>query len=154
MRFLLLFALLMGNIALAGTSDKSNSHLSSNPPAAIEKTSVESDTKVEEFAEDAFEDEFADEFADNEFDEEFGDDTQEEIFDPLSGYNRVMTSFNNGLFDYVLDPFLIKGYNYIPEPARDSVYNFFENLYFPVSVVNNLFQLKFKNSGLKRFVLL
>jgi len=97
--------------------------------------------------EDEFTDEFEDElFEDEGFEEEFSA-PQEELFDPLSGYNRVMTGFNDGLYVYVLDPVLIKGYNYIPEQARVSVNNFFENLYYPVSVANNILQLKVKNTG-------
>lgn len=81
------------------------------------------------------------------FDEEFGDAvTAEEVNDPLEGYNRWMTHFNNTLFDYVLDP-IFTGYDFIlPEPVRVSVNNVFNNLYYPVSLVNNLLQLKFDHA--------
>ena len=38
----------------------------------------------------------------NEFDSEFSQ-KQEEIFDPLSGYNRAMTTFNDYVFLNVLN---------------------------------------------------
>ena len=103
----------------------------------------------------AGEDDDFDAFDDEEFGDEFSGEKEKEIFDPLSGYNRVMTSFNDGLYVYVLDPVLLKGYNYIPEPVRVSVNNFFDNLYYPVSVVNNVLQLKFKYTGTEslRFVI-
>ncbi len=104
-------------------------------------------------AADTFVDEMDDEGMDEAFDDEgFGDEfgsdeTLNDVFDPLEGYNRFMTAVNDKLFDYVLDPIFIKGYNFIfPEPVRVSVNNFFNNLYFPVSLVNNLLQLKFQNA--------
>jgi len=86
-----------------------------------------------------------DTFDDEGFGEEYGSDgNATEVYDPLEGYNRFMTRFNNMLFDYVLQPFF-KGYDFIvPEPLRVSINNIFNNLYFPVSLVNNLLQLKFE----------
>ena len=113
------------------------------------------DFEAEEFGDDE-EDSFdEDEFGDDEFGDEFVTKTKKEIFDPLSGFNRVITSFNDGLYSYVLNPFLFKGYNYIPEPVRTSVNNFFNNLYYPVSVTNNILQLKYKHTGTEtlRFVI-
>jgi len=70
-----------------------------------------------------------------------------EDFDPLSGYNRVMTSFNDGFYTYVLTP-TSKGYAYIvPEVARTGIDNFFTNLMFPIRFVNNLLQFKFENAS-------
>lgn len=94
-----------------------------------------------------------DEFSD-EFDDEFAQNETEEIFDPLSGYNRVMTSFNDYAFIYVVNP-VAKGYAYItPEPVRIGLSNAFDNLMFPVRFVNNVLQLKFANASeeLGRFV--
>ena len=91
---------------------------------------------------------------DNEFDSEFSTN-KEEIFDPLSGYNRIMTTFNDKTFIYVLNP-ISKGYAYItPEPIRIGINNFFENIMFPVRFTNNLLQLKFQNSAeeLGRFLI-
>lgn len=87
-------------------------------------------------------------YADNidDFDDEFVT-KKYEPFDPLSGYNRVMTNFNDYLYMNVLDPYLFKGYDYVaPKVVRSSIQNFFDNLKFPVTFVNNLLQLKFKRA--------
>lgn len=89
-----------------------------------------------------------------EFDSEFTSNTKE-VFDPLSGYNRIMTTFNDKVYLNVLVP-VSKGYAYVvPETARTGVNNFFNNIMFPVRFVNNLLQLKFKNSSeeLGRFLI-
>ena len=88
------------------------------------------------------------------FDSEFSTKNKE-VFDPLSGYNRYMTTFNDKVFLNVLNP-ISKGYAYItPEPIRIGINNFFENIMFPVRFSNNLLQLKFQNSSeeLERFVI-
>ncbi len=93
---------------------------------------------------------FANENNNDNFDEEFNSEfstKKEEIFDPLSGYNRLMTSFNDKFFINVLNP-VAEGYAYItPETMRIGINNFFENILFPVRFSNNLLQLKFKNSS-------
>lgn len=89
----------------------------------------------------------------DDFSEEF--EEVEEEFDPLSGYNRAMTSFNDKFFTYIAIP-TAKGYRYvIPETARIGISNVFDNLAFPIRFINNLLQLKFHNSWeeLQRFVL-
>ena len=108
------------------------------------QTHSESETD-EEFDGEEFDDGFEDEF-------ESGD---EEIFDPLSGYNSVMTEFNDGFYIYVLDP-VARGYELVmPDLAQRGVKNFFHNLLFPIRFVNNALQLKPINAGeeLFRFVL-
>ncbi|MGB6018399.1 MAG: VacJ family lipoprotein [Sulfurimonadaceae bacterium] len=151
MQFFLLIILLTATVTSAQAVTASGPNIQNS----TQQYASDSNTTSVESEEESFEDGFVDEeFDDNEFSDEFSADAAEELFDPLSGYNRVMTSFNDGLYVYVLDPVLFKGYNYIPEQARVSVNNFFENLYYPVSVVNNIFQLKFKNTGTEtlRFV--
>ncbi len=86
----------------------------------------------------------------DEFDDEFDDEFEEysEISDPLEGFNRSMTTFNDKLFDVVLEPVVFKGYRAIvSKPVRSSISNFYSNLYYPVSFVNNLLQLKFKEAS-------
>ena len=88
----------------------------------------------------------------DEFENEF--ETQEED-DLFEGYNRVMTSFNDGLYEYVLDP-VASGYAYVvPQTARKGISNAFSNLMFPIRFVNNVLQLKFENAAeeLGRFVI-
>lgn len=93
-------------------------------------------TDKENLTFDEFNDEFADEFENNKV----------EIFDPLSGYNRVMTSFNDTIYLHALNP-IATGYTYIlPQTVRVGISNFFDNLLFPIRFVNNLLQFKFENS--------
>jgi phospholipid-binding lipoprotein MlaA len=93
---------------------------------------------------DTFDDEF-DEF--DEFEDEFGDDVATEVSDPLGGYNRFMTGVNDKLYFWVLKP-VATGYSWVvPEIARRGINNFFKNLYYPIRLVNNVLQLKFKNAG-------
>lgn len=87
------------------------------------------------------------------FDSEFTN-KKIEIYDPLSGYNRVITTFNDKVYLNVLNP-VARGYAYVvPETARIGVNNFFDNIMFPVRFTNNILQLKFQNSAeeLGRFV--
>lgn len=98
------------------------------------------ESEIDAGFDDSFDEELTDEFSD-EFESE-----QEKDFDPLSGYNRFMTSFNDGLYRKVVFP-LGRGYRVItPKQFRESVNNFFLNLEFPIRLINNLLQLKFKNS--------
>lgn len=150
MHFFLLAFLLTGTLLSAQEVIAPDLETQNNTQEYI----TENNTSASE--EEDFSDEFADEgFADDEFSDEFSTESEKEIFDPLSGFNRLMTGFNDGLYVYVLDPVLFRGYNYIPEQARVSVNNFFENLYYPVSLVNNVFQLKLSHTGSEtlRFVI-
>jgi len=91
----------------------------------------------------------------SELEHEFSTSKEETLFDPLSGYNEVMTSFNDGVYEYVLKP-ISQSYAYVmPKPARESIDNAFDNLLFPIRFINNLLQLKVQNSfeELGRFVI-
>ena len=124
--------------------------LMSNPVSAQEKspesTQLQSETETDEDLEDEeFDDGFEDEF----------ESAEKEIFDPLSGYNTVMTEFNDGFYVYVLDP-VARGYEWVmPDLAQRGVKNFFHNLLFPIRFVNNALQLKPINAGeeLFRFII-
>jgi len=148
-KYFLLVLLIVGSLFTI-TPSLAAENIEQNSSSVVNQESM--DTVSEDDTFDEFEE---DEFGDDAFGDEFSGEKEKEIFDPLSGYNRVMTSFNDGLYVYVLDPVLLKGYNYIPEPVRVSVNNFFDNLNYPVSVVNNILQLKFKNTGTEslRFVI-
>jgi phospholipid-binding lipoprotein MlaA len=92
----------------------------------------------------------SDDFED-EFEAEFAAGSE---FDPLSGYNRVMTAFNDKAIRYVLIP-TAEGYRtVVPHEARISINNFFDNLIFPVRFTNNLLQGKVVNAfdETKRFI--
>ena len=82
----------------------------------------------------------------DEFNDEFSE-PKKEIFDPLSGYNRAVTGFNDYVFMNIIDPYVFAGYDYVaPLVVRSSVKSFFDNLKFPITFVNNLLQTKFKRA--------
>ena len=84
---------------------------------------------------------------DNEFEDEFGEVSKSQVFDPLSGYNRVMTNVNDKIYFWALKP-VARGYRYVvPEGLRRGIVRFFNNLLFPVRFINNVLQLKFKYAG-------
>lgn len=130
MRLFLLFLFTIA-IACAGTGEYTTQQEAS---ATVEVQELDSTEEADEF------DEFDDEFAQS-------DAAQEEIFDPLSGYNSWMTGVNDVLMINVLEP-TADGYRYVvPEAGRESINKAFKNLYYPVSLVNNLLQLKLVHSG-------
>ncbi len=81
----------------------------------------------------------------DEFEEEFSTEKTEQLFDPLSNYNRSMTNFNDKVFTYALNP-VAEAYAYvIPQPFRIGLSNFIKNLNFPVRLTNNILQGKVQN---------
>lgn len=81
--------------------------------------------------------------------EDFDDfsDFEEEMkievtYDPFSSYNRTMTGFNDSLYVNIISP-INTGYKIITtQDIRNSINNFFNNLYFPMNFINNIFQGK------------
>lgn len=62
--------------------------------------------------------------------------------DPLENVNRSIYAFNNTADKYVLEP-VAKGYRWaIPGFARTGVKNFFSNLAYPITIVNQYIQGK------------
>ena len=50
--------------------------------------------------------------------------TSDEIYDPLIGYNRVMTSINSAFYNYIMYP-VSYTYDYImPDPIQGAFSNF------------------------------
>lgn len=65
-----------------------------------------------------------------------------EPHDPYESFNRKMFSFNKTLDEAFLGP-VSDGYVAItPEPAREGIFNFFDNLTYLTTAVNNVFQGK------------
>ena len=123
---MLTFTILSMTVAVAFAQENT---LESSSAVQIKESSTEDEA--------GFEDEFEDEFA----------DLEQKVFDPLSGYNRVMTGFNDRFYFFVLDP-VARGYRWVlPGTARRGVKNFFHNLLFPLRFVNNALQLKATNAG-------
>ncbi len=85
--------------------------------------------------------------SEEEFLDEFNDEMKvKEKIDPLNGYNRIMTSFNDDVYTYVLSP-VAKGYKkVVNKELRVGVNNFFHNIMYPIRFVNNILQGKFSNA--------
>ena len=112
--------------------------------AAAEEPAEEPTTEPESEPEDSEEVESSDEDFE-EFDEEFDD--AEEVFDPLSGYNRVVYHFNDKFYFWSLRP-SAKGYGLVtPEVVRVPIDQAIKNFRTPPRFLNALLQLKFKKSG-------
>lgn len=84
-------------------------------------------------------------FAD-EVDDFSGEFAVKEVYDPLSGYNRFMTTVNDKIYVYALKPIASIYRDGLHEDIRISIANAFDNLYFPMRFVNNLLQGKFYNA--------
>ncbi|MCJ7539619.1 MAG: VacJ family lipoprotein [Desulfobacterales bacterium] len=125
MRVVLILIILLILFALSGCATTSNKATSSDTSKLL----------VTEPNGDDFEDGFSDE----EFD-------IKKVNDPLRGYNRFMTKFNDKFFIYLLDPVARAYKAVVHEEIRSSIGNFSHNLIFSIRVVNNLLQLKFKNA--------
>jgi phospholipid-binding lipoprotein MlaA len=89
---------------------------------------------------DPFDDELEDPFAKE-------DDVLQTVADPIAGFNRVMFTFNDKLYFWVLKPAAIGYRTVVPTPVRVSVKNFFFNLLMPIRLVNCLLQGKVKAAG-------
>lgn len=79
----------------------------------------------------------------------------DEPSDPLEPLNRGVYRFNRTADTYVLRP-VARGYvNYVPGEIRRGFSNFFDNLFYPITIVNGVLQLKPVQAGkdLGRFLL-
>jgi phospholipid-binding lipoprotein MlaA len=71
---------------------------------------------------------------------------EEGLPDPLEPWNRLVFTFNDRLYFWVMKP-VSKGYNaVVPEGVRSSVRNFFHNLTMPVRFVSSLLQGKIRSA--------
>ncbi len=90
-------------------------------------------------------------------DDAFYEDVTEEdtVRDPFERVNRIIFSFNDYAFTWVLNP-VATGYSeLLPADIRGSVVNFFYNMQEPVRAVNSLLQARFADAGtlLARFTI-
>jgi phospholipid-binding lipoprotein MlaA len=70
-----------------------------------------------------------------------------EISDPIEPLNRATFWVNHQLYRFVLKP-VSKTYEFvIPQPIRKGIFNAFENIDFPVRLVNNTLQGNFRRAG-------
>ena len=90
-------------------------------------------------------------------DDAFYEETSEEnaVRDPFEGINRVVFTFNDYVFMWILNP-LATGYsNLLPSDIRGSIANVFYNLQEPMRAINSLLQVRFSDTGtlLARFAI-
>ncbi len=63
--------------------------------------------------------------------------------DPWERMNRSFYQFNDVLDRAIVKP-VAKGYTHLPQPVQTGVHNFFDNLDYPVTIVNDLLQGQLK----------
>lgn len=85
-----------------------------------------------------------DEFMES-FDAEYNE--ANDVFDPLSGYNSAMTTFNDSFYMNFVKPVSTVYADYVHENIRTGVDNVFNNLLFPVRFINNILQFKLVNAS-------
>jgi phospholipid-binding lipoprotein MlaA len=73
---------------------------------------------------------------------------EEQEQDPWQGFNRKIFWFNDKVDVYVLEPVATGWDKVLPDPVQHSISHFFENLRFPVILINDLLQLKPGASGI------
>jgi len=67
--------------------------------------------------------------------------------DPIESANRKVLRFNQGANKWVIGP-VSRGYAYVvPDPVRFAIRRFFDNLNAPVTLVNDLLQLEWREAG-------
>ena len=71
---------------------------------------------------------------------------EDEIFDPLEGFNRTVFKFNNVADKVLLEP-VAKGYKKLPSPIQSGLGNFINNLKLPLAALNQLLQGQGKNAA-------
>jgi len=64
--------------------------------------------------------------------------------DPIEGFNRGVYKFNDSLDRHVLRPVAVAYRDHTPSWLQTGVHNFFQNLFYPTTIVNQFLQGKFK----------
>lgn len=73
-----------------------------------------------------------------------GDGENDQVYDPLESVNRFFFQFNDKLYFWGLKP-VAEGYAWIfPEVVRESIDNFFYNIFTPIRAANCILQLNFQ----------
>ncbi|MBC8009714.1 MAG: VacJ family lipoprotein [Burkholderiales bacterium] len=72
-----------------------------------------------------------------------------QVSDPIEGFNRGVFAFNDWTYTRVLTP-AVKGYEVVVRPpVNRAISNFYDNVRYPIRVVNCLLQGKFSRAGLE-----
>lgn len=81
--------------------------------------------------------------------DDYADFDTVEVHDPLEGVNRRIFKFNDWTYSRVLSP-AVKGYEFIVRPPINrAIGRFYDNLRYPVRLVNALLQGKFSRADLE-----
>ncbi len=71
----------------------------------------------------------------------------EEIWDPFEPVNRVLFNYNDFIYEELIKP-TADAYDYItPKAVQTGIGNFFSNLRYPIFLLSDITQLKFKQAG-------
>jgi phospholipid-binding lipoprotein MlaA len=72
-----------------------------------------------------------------------------EVSDPLQGFNRCVFTFNDKTYTFLIRP-IAKSYAFLlPDPVEKGIENFYDNLRFPVRLINCGLQGKWNRAGLE-----
>ena len=67
-------------------------------------------------------------------------DEAPELSDPFEGYNRFMFEFNDGFYDYLMEPVARSYRDVVNEDIRMAIANIFDNALAPVKLVSSFIQ--------------
>jgi phospholipid-binding lipoprotein MlaA len=67
--------------------------------------------------------------------------------DPLEGMNRGIYKFNDSLDRHILRPVAVAYHDHTPSWFQKGVHNFYQNLFYPTTIVNQFLQGKFKQGA-------
>ena len=69
------------------------------------------------------------------------------VADPLEPLNRATFTLNEGIYTVLLRPISRVYKTVVPKPVREGAHNAFENIKFPIRLVNNTLQGNFQRAG-------
>ncbi len=94
------------------------------------------------------------EFGDEEWDEDFEEEQMITIADPLEPLNRLIFNFNDRLYFWFIKPVARAYQGVLPERARVSISNFYDNIRAPIRFINCTLQGKVRPAAivLSRFM--
>jgi phospholipid-binding lipoprotein MlaA len=138
---------------------KSSTPLAAPPPDTDhQKTTAQvivAATETEQTPQDAPDERITDEFADDDLDfldeldaeDEASETETASVYDPFYSWNKAMFHFNDKFYFWFAKP-VAQGYKAaVPYEIRDSLRNFFFNIFAPVRLTNCVLQGKFTRAG-------
>lgn len=81
--------------------------------------------------------------------DDYGDYSLPPVSDPMEGFNRRMFALNDWTYTRILRP-AVRGYQWVVRPpVNQAIGNFYDNIRYPVRLVNSLLQGKVGRAGLE-----